>query len=93
MNSSRYTDVPTVRGRPQGIGGVMTRRRVTAFVAALAITFVVPSSDVWARKPAHSAPVVTVLNDTALGLEDHRADGDGAATSSSTGAGSSSKRR
>ena len=43
----------------------MTRRRVTAFVAALAITFVVPSSDVWAGTPAHSAPVVTVLNHTA----------------------------
>ena len=43
----------------------MTRRRVTAFVAALAITFVVPSP-VWAGEPAHSAPVVTVLNNTAL---------------------------
>ena len=53
--------------RPQSIGGVMTRRRVTAVVAALAVTLMVPSSDVWAGKPAHSAPVVTVLNDTALG--------------------------
>jgi hypothetical protein len=30
MNSSRYTDVPTVRGPSASIGGVMTRRRVTA---------------------------------------------------------------
>ena len=45
----------------------MTRRRVTAFVATLAITFVVPSPNVSATKPAHSAPVVTVLNSTALG--------------------------
>ena len=45
----------------------MIRRRVTALVAALAITFVLPSSDAWAGKPGHSAPVVTVLNNTALG--------------------------
>ena len=44
----------------------MTRRRVTALVAALAITFVVPGSVVWAGTPAHSAPVVTVPNHTAL---------------------------
>ena len=42
-------------------------RLITAFAAALAIAFVVPSSDVWAGKPAQTAPVVTVLNDTALG--------------------------
>ena len=51
MNSNHYTDVPTARGPTARILGVMTRRRVTAFVAALAITFVVPSSEVWARKP------------------------------------------
>jgi hypothetical protein len=45
----------------------MIRRRVTALVAALAITFVLPTSDAWAGKPRHSAPVVTVLNNTALG--------------------------
>ena len=44
----------------------MRLRRITAFAAVLAITFVLPSSDVWAGKP-HSAPVVTVLNNTALG--------------------------
>ena len=45
----------------------MIRRRVTALVAALAITLVLPSSAAWAGKPGHSAPVVTVLNSTALG--------------------------
>ena len=40
----------------------MIRRRVTALVAALAITLVLPSSAAWAGKPGHSAPVVTVLN-------------------------------
>ena len=46
----------------------MARRRVMAALAALAITFVVPSSHAWARKSARSAPVVTVLNNnTALG--------------------------
>ena len=34
----------------------MARRRVAAFFAALAITLVIPSSDGWARSPAHSAP-------------------------------------
>jgi sugar lactone lactonase YvrE len=45
----------------------MIRRRVTALVAALAITLVLPSSSAWAGNPGHSAPVVTVLNSTALG--------------------------
>jgi len=40
--------------------------RVTALVAALAVTLVTPSPEAWAGKP-HSTPVVTVLNDTALG--------------------------
>ena len=94
MKSSRYTDVPTVRG-PASSGRVLTRRRVTAFVAALAITFVVPSSEVWARKPAPSAPAVTVLDDAALGgLGSESTPGAVArATSSSTGARSSSTRR
>jgi len=37
------------------------------FVAALAIVLAVPSSGAWAQKPTHTRPVVTVLNDTALG--------------------------
>ncbi len=45
----------------------MIRRRVTALVAALAITLVLPSSGAWAGKPGDSAPIVTVLNNTALG--------------------------
>ena len=32
----------------------MIRRRVTVFVAALAIMLVVPSSGAWAHKPAHT---------------------------------------
>jgi hypothetical protein len=67
MNSSRLPGGADGQGATARIGGVMTRRRVTAFVAALAITLLVPSSEVWAGKPAHSAPVVTLLNDTALG--------------------------
>ena len=43
------------------------KRRITAFAAALAIAFVVPSSDVLAGKTHQRSPVVTVLNDTALG--------------------------
>ena len=45
----------------------MIRRRITALVAALAITLVLPSTAAWAGKPGHSAPVVSVLNSTALG--------------------------
>ena len=45
----------------------MIRPRVTALVAALAITLVLPSTAAWAGKPGHSTPVVTVLNSTALG--------------------------
>ena len=45
----------------------MIRRRLTVFVAALAIMLVVPSSDALAHKPGDSGPVVTVLNSTALG--------------------------
>ena len=45
----------------------MIRRRLTVFVAALAIMLVVPSSDALAHKPGNSGPVVTVLNSTALG--------------------------
>jgi hypothetical protein len=45
----------------------MIRRRVTALLAALAIALVLPGSAAWAGKPGHSAPVVTVLNRTALG--------------------------
>ena len=41
-------------------------RLITALAAALAIAFVVPSSAVWAAKTP-TAPVVSVLNDTALG--------------------------
>ena len=66
MNSNRHTDVRTVRGPTARIGRVLTPHRLTAFVAALAITFVVPSSDVWAKEPTQSAPIVTALNDTAL---------------------------
>ena len=36
-------------------------------VAVVAITFVLQSSDVQAETPSEAAPVVTVLNDTALG--------------------------
>jgi hypothetical protein len=42
-------------------------RLITAFAVALAIGFVVPSSDVWAGKTSRTEPIVTVLNDTALG--------------------------
>lgn len=45
----------------------MARRRVMAIVAALFIAIVLPSPNAWARKPGHSAPVVSVLNSTALG--------------------------
>ena len=45
----------------------MRLRRITAFAAVLAIAFVVPSSDVLAGKTSQTEPVVTVLNDTALG--------------------------
>jgi hypothetical protein len=40
---------------------------VTALVVALAVTLVAPISDAWAGQPGHSTPVVTVLNDAALG--------------------------
>ena len=42
-------------------------RCIIAFAAALAIAFVVPSSEVWAGKTSQTEPIVTVLNDTALG--------------------------
>jgi hypothetical protein len=46
----------------------MSRRRVTAFVVALAFALVAPGSQAWAGGPRHHpTPVVTVLNDTALG--------------------------
>ncbi len=45
---------------------ITVTRCITAFAAALAIAFVVPSSDVWAGQTSQP-PVVTVLNDTALG--------------------------
>ncbi len=48
------------------------KRRITALAAALVTVLVVPSSDVWAGKTSPErhhgkAPVVTVLNDSALG--------------------------
>jgi hypothetical protein len=45
----------------------MTRRLAAAFVAALAVTLVAPSSAVSAAAQRRSEPVVTVLNDPALG--------------------------
>ena len=42
-------------------------RRITLCAAVLAITFVVPRSNVWAEETPHAAPEVTLLNDTALG--------------------------
>ncbi len=67
MNSNRYTHTrPATRPR-KGIGGIMTRPRYSAVAAALAIAFVLPSSDVRAEAPSERAPRVTVLNDTALG--------------------------
>ena len=44
----------------------MTRRFHAAFAMALAIAFVLPGSVVQAEKASDAAPVVTVLNDTAL---------------------------
>ena len=44
----------------------MARRRFTAFATALAIAFVLPSFHVQAQAPSRTAPVVTVLNDSAL---------------------------
>ena len=45
----------------------MARHLVAACVATLAIMFAVPSAPGWANTPAHSRPVVRVLNDSALG--------------------------
>jgi hypothetical protein len=45
----------------------VTRRRSTMFAAVLAVTMVAPTSDVSAGKSPQTAPVVTVLNDSALG--------------------------
>ena len=45
----------------------MTRLRVAAAAAALAVSLVAPSSHGWATSPAHPTPAVSVLNDTALG--------------------------
>lgn len=51
----------------QFLGGIMSRRRTIALVAALAVSFVVPGSGTWAsEEPAQAAPEVTVLNSTAL---------------------------
>lgn len=44
----------------------MTRRRFTALATALAIAFVLPGFPVQAQAPSRTAPVVTVLNDSAL---------------------------
>ena len=44
-----------------------TRRNIIAVAMALAATLVLPSSDGWAGKKPRPAPVVSVLNDTALG--------------------------
>ena len=44
----------------------MTRRRFTALATAVAIAFALPGFHVQAQAPARTAPVVTVLNDTAL---------------------------
>ena len=44
----------------------MARRRFTAFATALAIALVLPSFHVQAQAPSRTAPVVTVLNDSAL---------------------------
>lgn len=44
----------------------MTRRRFTAFATAVAFAFVLPGTYVQAQAPSRTAPVVTVLNDTAL---------------------------
>ena len=44
----------------------MTRRRFTALATALAIAIVLPGFHVQAQAPSTTAPVVTVLNDTAL---------------------------
>jgi hypothetical protein len=45
----------------------MSRRHITALVAALAVTFVAPGTGVWAsERPAPATPRVTVLNGTAL---------------------------
>lgn len=44
----------------------MTRRRYAALATAMAIAFVLPSSQGQATTSSETAPVVTVLNDTAL---------------------------
>jgi hypothetical protein len=44
----------------------MARRRFTALATALAVAFVLPGFHAQAQAPSRTAPVVTVLNDTAL---------------------------
>lgn len=56
--SDSMASIPTRRGKCH---------RLAAFIAVLAVMLVIPSSAGWARSPARSGPVVTMLNNTALG--------------------------